>query len=183
MIDKSLLSKSPGVLVVAARLKIITVALGGASLMAGLTGCSANDTAPAASTAPAVAPSAAATTAPTAEPSAAATGGAPSAAPAAAGSYKDGSYSASGSYDSPGGQESVTVNLTLAGAKVTAVTVVGNATDGNAVRYQKEFAEGIAAKVIGVDIAKLTVDKVAGSSLTSGGFNDAVAKIKAKANA
>lgn len=157
------------------RLKLITVALGGATLVAGLAGCSANGAAPAASSSPAAVPGAEKFVAPSATPSTSTNAG--------AGTYKDGDYSATGSYNSPGGEESVTVNLTLVGAKVTAVTVVGNATDGNAVRYQREFADGIAAKVVGVDISALKVDKIAGSSLTSGGFNDAVTKIKAKANA
>ncbi|MBC7518354.1 MAG: FMN-binding protein [Microbacteriaceae bacterium] len=166
---------------VTVRLKIAAVALGGASLVAGLAGCSADAATPAPSTAAAT-PSTASSAEPT-TPLASGTAGAGAGVSAGTGGYKDGSYSASGSYNSPGGEESVTVKLTLQAGKVSAVTVVGNATDGNAVRYQKEFSEGISAKAVGMDIATLKVDKVAGSSLTSGGFNDAVEKIKAKANA
>ena len=50
-------------------------------------------------------------------------------------------------------------------------------------RYQGEFVDGIADVVIGVPIDDLKVSKVAGSSLTSGGFNDAVQQIKDEARA
>ena len=104
-------------------------------------------------------------------------------APTSTGSYSDGEYSASGDYQSPGGPESIEVTVALEGNVVTEVTVAGNATAGNALRYQTEFEEGIAAEVVGVSIDELAVDKVAGSSLTSDGFNDAIAQIKADADA
>lgn len=99
------------------------------------------------------------------------------------GSYADGEYSATGEYQSPGGPESIEVTVALEGNVVTAVTVTGNASAGTAVRYQTEFSGGIDAEVVGVNIDELSVDKVAGSSLTSGGFNDAIDKIKADADA
>ncbi|MCY7326672.1 MAG: hypothetical protein LH605_11155 [Microbacteriaceae bacterium] len=105
------------------------------------------------------------------------------AAPTSTGSYADGEYSATGEYQSPGGPESIEVTLALEGNLVTEVTVTGNATAGNALRYQTEFEEGIASEVVGVNIDDLAVDKVAGSSLTSDGFNDAIAQIKADADA
>ncbi|MET0990619.1 MAG: hypothetical protein ABWY54_08240 [Glaciihabitans sp.] len=97
--------------------------------------------------------------------------------------YADGTYDAEGEYTSPGGTESISVELTLESGVVTAVTVTPEATSGNAVRYQNEFADGIAAEVVGEDIDDLDVDRVAGSSLTSGGFNEAVETIKADAEA
>ncbi len=101
----------------------------------------------------------------------------------ATGSYSDGEYSATGEYQSPGGAESIEVTVTLESNVVTEVTVTGNATAGNALRYQTEFEDGIAAEAVGVNIDQLAVDKVAGSSLTSDGFNDAIAQIKADADA
>ena len=100
-----------------------------------------------------------------------------------AGSYTDGTYTAEGEYTSPGGDETITVELTLEGDVVTDVTVTPEATSGNAVRYQNDFADGIAAVVVGENIDDLDVDRVAGSSLTSGGFNDAVESIKDEAAA
>lgn len=102
-------------------------------------------------------------------------------APQASGTYADGDYSATGEYQSPGGSESIEVGVTLADNIVTEVTVAGNATEGNALRYQTEFENGIAAEVVGRNIDELEVDRVAGSSLTSDGFNDAIEQIKAEA--
>jgi uncharacterized protein with FMN-binding domain len=87
-----------------------------------------------------------------------------------------------GSYNSPGGQESITVKLTLAGGVVENVDVTSNATNPNSKKYQGEFVDGIDDVVVGKSITDLNVSKVAGSSLTSGGFNDAIDKIIADAS-
>lgn len=102
---------------------------------------------------------------------------------AAGGSYSDGTYTAEGEYKSPNGTESISVELTLEGDAVTAVTVTPEASNPNSVRYQTEFAEGISGEIVGENIDDLNVDRVAGSSLTSGGFNEAVESIKADAAA
>lgn len=96
-------------------------------------------------------------------------------------SYADGTYTATGSYTSPAGQESVEVELTLADDVVTDVTVTPEATDPQAKNFQSKFAGGIADEVVGKDIDTLNVSRVAGSSLTSGGFNQALASIKSEA--
>ena len=97
------------------------------------------------------------------------------------GPYTDGTYEASGSYQSPNGTESVDVTITLEGDIITAVEVVGNGDNPDSKRYQGEFIDGIADEVVGVDIDDISVDRVGGSSLTSGGFNAAVEEIKAEA--
>lgn len=95
--------------------------------------------------------------------------------------YKDGTYSADGTYTSPNGQETVGVELKLAGDKVAAVNITVHPSNPNTKKFQGEFASGIAAQIVGKDIDELSVSKVAGSSLTSGGFNDAVEQIKSQA--
>jgi len=95
--------------------------------------------------------------------------------------YADGDYTAEGDYVSPAGPSHVTVALTLADDIVTAVEVTPLATDPTSRGFQTQFADGIAAAVVGQDIDSLTVSRVGGSSLTSGGFNDALEKIKAEA--
>jgi uncharacterized protein with FMN-binding domain len=99
----------------------------------------------------------------------------------AADTYADGSYTATGSYQSPGGTESITVTLALAGNEVTDVSVETDPATNDSANYQRQFAEGIAAEVVGKDVDSLSVDRVGGSSLTSGGFNDALEQIKAEA--
>jgi len=95
--------------------------------------------------------------------------------------YKDGTYSADGNYVSPNGTETVGVQLTLAAGMVTDVQITQHPSNPNTRKFQGQFAGGIAAQVVGKDIDELNVSKVAGSSLTSGGFNQAVEKIKSEA--
>lgn len=101
----------------------------------------------------------------------------------ASGTYTDGTYTAEGSYSTPGGQESISVEVTVADDAVTAVTVTPEASGGNAERFQTEFASGIADVVVGQDLAGLSVDKVSGSSLTGDGFNAALDQIRVDAAA
>lgn len=103
---------------------------------------------------------------------------------AADGAYKAGDYDAEGSYQTPGGQQSVEVKMTLTGdGTVSKVEVVPQAESGNSVQFQGKFASGISGEVTGKKIDDLQVSKVSGSSLTSGGFNAAVEKIKSEAKA
>lgn len=96
-------------------------------------------------------------------------------------SYKDGTYTADGSYRSPGGTEGVGVTLTLKNDVITKVTVVSKANDPMSTRYQGMFIAGISDVVVGKKINEIKVSKISGSSLTAGGFNDAVVKIEAQA--
>ncbi len=95
--------------------------------------------------------------------------------------YADGTYTAEGDYTSPAGPSHVTVELTIADDVVTDVTVTPLATDPTSKGFQTQFADGIADAIVGQDIDALSVSRVGGSSLTSGGFHDALAQIKAEA--
>ena len=98
--------------------------------------------------------------------------------------YTPGDYSAEGSYQTPGGQQSVEVEVTLAeDGTISAVTVTPQADGGNSEQFQKKFAGGIADEAVGTKIDDLDVSKVSGSSLTSGGFNAAIDEIKDEAAA
>jgi uncharacterized protein with FMN-binding domain len=96
--------------------------------------------------------------------------------------YADGTYSADGQYQSPNGTESIGITVTLQSGVVTAVEAETHPSNPNTRRFQGEFASGIAGQVVGKKLDELKVSKVAGSSLTSGGFNDAVEQIKAEAS-
>jgi uncharacterized protein with FMN-binding domain len=95
--------------------------------------------------------------------------------------YKDGSYTAPGTYASPGGTEHISVTLTLAKNIITALKVTTVQADPTATAYEGMFEAGIGAVAIGKDINSLNIGVVAGSSLTSMGFNKALAAIKAHA--
>jgi uncharacterized protein with FMN-binding domain len=110
-------------------------------------------------------------------------GGATAGSGSVSGPYTDGTYTEDGSYLSPAGEQTVTVKVTLSGDRITAVTVTPHATDPTAKEYQAMFVQGVAAIVIGKDIDQLSVSRVAGSSLTSGGFKQAIDAIKADAKA
>jgi uncharacterized protein with FMN-binding domain len=97
------------------------------------------------------------------------------------GPYKDGSYTESATYQAPDGTEKIDVTVTLENDIITAVTVAGHGTSPQSQRYQGEFNDGISAVVVGRDIDSISVDKVGGSSLTSGGFSKAIEAIKSDA--
>ncbi|MDH6180008.1 uncharacterized protein with FMN-binding domain [Microbacteriaceae bacterium SG_E_30_P1] len=98
------------------------------------------------------------------------------------GTYADGTYSESGQYQSPNGTETIDVTLTVAGGNVTDVQIGTNPTNPNTEFYQGEFAGGIAEQIVGKSLDSISVSKVAGSSLTSGGFMKALEAIKADAS-
>ncbi|WP_159501939.1 FMN-binding protein [Microbacterium sp. 18062] len=95
--------------------------------------------------------------------------------------YADGTYTAEGSYQTPESVESITVTLTLEDDVITAVDVTGDPQARESQQYQSQFIGGIAEVVVGQDIDDIDVSRVAGSSLTSGGFNEAVEEIKSEA--
>jgi uncharacterized protein with FMN-binding domain len=99
------------------------------------------------------------------------------------GEYADGSYTADGSYQTPETVEQISVTLALEDGVVTDVEVTGDPQAPETEQYQGQFIAGIAEEVVGVALDDLNVSRVAGSSLTSGGFNDAVEDIKDQAAA
>lgn len=95
--------------------------------------------------------------------------------------YKDGTYTEDGSYQSPGGPESITVTVTLQGGKIVDSEVISNGVLPNTKLFQGKFISGYKEFVTGKNIGEVKLDKVSGSSLTPKGFNDALDKIKADA--
>lgn len=96
-------------------------------------------------------------------------------------SYKDGVYTQVGNYTSPGGAEQIDVKLTLKNGLVTEAEVTPKAERPKSKLMQGVFIENYKPLVVGKSIKDLNLGKVAGSSLTPKGFNDAVEKIKTKA--
>lgn len=97
------------------------------------------------------------------------------------GTYKAGSYKATGSYRTPGGQESVTVSVTLSGTDGTIASIettgTGAASGGESREYQGKFLANYKELVVGKKIDEVSLSRVAGSSLTSNGFNNALDEI------
>src|SRR5690242_4339550 len=96
-------------------------------------------------------------------------------------SYADGTYSALGGYSSPGGPQSINVAIQLKNDAVAWVMVTPSSFIGEAGEFQSRFADEIQDQVVGVDVDQITVSRVAGSSLTSTAFNEALSQIKSEA--
>ena len=97
--------------------------------------------------------------------------------------YNDGTYTATGSYMSPGGEDQISVTLTLANDIITSVSAVSGAGDRTSQRYQNDFLSGYKQYVVGKNIATVDLTRVSGSSLTPAGFDNALAQIMAQAKA
>lgn len=98
-------------------------------------------------------------------------------------SLKDGMYSATGNYQTPGGRESIGVTVTLSSGTITDASVQQKASGGESVEFQGKFASGFKSLVVGKNIDEVSLSRVAGSSLTSGGFNNALQDIENQAKA
>lgn len=92
--------------------------------------------------------------------------------------YTDGEYTVEGQY----GSKSIIVNLNLADDKIKDVKVTPNTTIKMSLGLQKRFAEAVPEVVVGRPIDEIHLDKLAGSSKTTQGFNDALEKIKQEAS-
>lgn len=139
----------------------ITVATAmGACALTAMTGCSTTDT----GTSRPSSPSSPSTPAPEADGST---------------QYADGRYEATGEYGSQ--DSSIGVTLTLADDVITDVAVDPHATDPTSLDLQERFADAIGDRVVGRDIDDVHIDRLAGSSHTPDGFNDALEKIKNEA--
>ena len=92
--------------------------------------------------------------------------------------YTDGEYTVEGQY----GSKSVIVKLNLDDDKIKDVKVMPNTTIKMSLGLQKRFAEAVPEVVVGRPIDEIHLDKLAGSSKTTQGFNDALEKIKQEAS-
>lgn len=95
--------------------------------------------------------------------------------------YKDGTYSATGNYVSPGGPRDIGLTVTVKNDVITNAVFEGRATDATSKRFQGEFGDNFKPMVVGKNISDVVLTKVSGSSLTPKGFNDALKKIKQEA--
>lgn len=95
--------------------------------------------------------------------------------------YRDGDFSARGTYGSLPSHQDVT--LTLDGGVVTDVSITTPAEDTTSLGYQTRFATALPGAIVGKKFADLSVDRLAGSSGCSEGFMDALEQIKSEASA
>ena len=98
-----------------------------------------------------------------------------------ASAYKNGEFTAIGEYTTPGGQEQVGVTLTLENGIVIEIELEQMGVAPTSKKMQADFAENFKPLVVGKPIDEVQLSKVSGSSLTSGGFNNALDQIRAEA--
>lgn len=95
--------------------------------------------------------------------------------------YKDGSYSADGTYMIHSGTEAIGVMIKLKNDIIIDSAVTEKPTDPISKQYQDIFAANYKQYVIGKSISSVKLDRVSTSSLTPMGFNNALEMIKTKA--
>jgi uncharacterized protein with FMN-binding domain len=95
--------------------------------------------------------------------------------------YKDGEYSVVGAYKSPAGPEEIDVKVTLKGDVITAIDVTPKAENEVSKKKQANFVDNYKPYVFGKKLDAVKVDKISGASLTTGGFNAALEKVKTQA--
>jgi uncharacterized protein with FMN-binding domain len=105
----------------------------------------------------------------------------PTPTPTPASPYKDGTYTAIGSYGSPAGTQRISVTIRLSGGIVADSSVTAMADNSTSLQYQNDFITHYKAYVTGKAIATLNLGKVSLSSETPIGFNSSVTAIKGQA--
>lgn len=95
--------------------------------------------------------------------------------------YKDGTYDATGKYQSPGGPEEIEISVTIKDGVITETEATPKATLPKSIGFQNIFTSNYEAMIVGKPLDTVMLDKVSGSSLTPKGFNDAIEQIKAQA--
>jgi hypothetical protein len=97
--------------------------------------------------------------------------------------YKDGTYSAVGTFTAPGVTNHLNVSITISKDVVTSSTVtVPAGTDPTSKNYDNNFIANYKPYVTGKPLANLNLSKIAAASLTPNGFNDALAQIRVTAH-
>lgn len=93
----------------------------------------------------------------------------------------DNTYTVSSSYLTPARtSHEIAVTLTVADGVITEAQVVYDNGEGYSNPNQERFDGAYKAEVIGKPIDSIALSRVGGASLTSGAFNEAVAKIAAQ---
>jgi uncharacterized protein with FMN-binding domain len=113
---------------------------------------------------------------------AASTYGASQASSSTPSNYKDGTYTAQGSFDTPNGTEQIGVTIQLSSNSITSVSVDDSSIySGTSFAYTERFISGLNSVVVGKNIDTVSVGRISGASLTPIGFNAALDTIKSQA--
>jgi len=100
------------------------------------------------------------------------------------GSYKDGTYTATGYYMVPHGDtNSVKTTLKVSGGKITSVSTMNNTQDSESEMYISSFKQYVESEVVGQSLNGYYGSRIGGASLTTDGFNQTLDTIRRDAAA
>ncbi len=97
--------------------------------------------------------------------------------------YADGTYNATASYVTPGGIESIDLTLTIASGVITNTELAASGNSDHAEGHQMAFEAEYKDLIVSKSVDEVSLSRVAGSSLTTNAFNDALEQIKTDAQA
>lgn len=95
--------------------------------------------------------------------------------------YKDGTYTASGTYQTPETKEEITVTLSIKDNTVSSVSIEADSNERESREYIARFKSGISGEIVGDKVDSISLTRVNGSSLTPKGFMVALNSIKSQA--
>lgn len=96
--------------------------------------------------------------------------------------FRDGTYTVTANYNTPENIESITVTLALKNGVIESSSFTSGAAKGKSLRYSRLFADNYKPFVVGKSIDTLRLDTIAGASLTTIGFNNALVKVREQAS-
>jgi hypothetical protein len=96
--------------------------------------------------------------------------------------YADGTYSHTGAYTSPAGQEFIGLTFVIESDTIASVSATPQAEHATSRQYQELFASGLSSLVNGVKLDSMqNLGAVNGSSLTPKAFNSVLMELKGSA--
>lgn len=95
--------------------------------------------------------------------------------------YNDGTYSAPGTYQTQESTVTINVSITISGGTITSSAVTSESPSKESKEYIADFIAAYKGFVEGKQLGSLQVSRIAGASLTTRGFNEALNAIRDQA--
>jgi uncharacterized protein with FMN-binding domain len=95
--------------------------------------------------------------------------------------YKDGIYSSTSSFETPGDNADITVKVLLQNGVITDTETSVSSGSRESRYYASEFVNSYKSLVVGKSLADIRLSRVSGASLTTQGFNQAITLIQTQA--
>lgn len=100
-----------------------------------------------------------------------------------ASNYKDGTYSATVSYSVPRAQNSIKVTVVVSSGVISSVSTNNSYTDHESGEYIDRFESALSSSASGQSISSYRPSRIAGASLTTAAFSEALSDIASQAAA